>query len=140
MTVKGIKNVKNAIRKLEGSLDKDLRGVYFSGLSEIIKATPVDSGRARNNWFLTVNAPSNQSTTSKSQGLGAERQLSKMPKSVIGKKLYFTNNLPYAYLLEYGGFTKKPETSKTIKSFSKQAPDGFVRRVIAKMRKKIRSL
>jgi len=140
MPLKGLKNVKKAINNLEGSLNKDLRGVYFAGLSEIVKATPVDSGRARNNWFLTVNAPSNQTTTAKSQGLGAIRQLSKMPKSVVGKKLYFTNNLPYAHLLEYGGFTKKPETENTIRGFSKQAPNGFVRKTIAKMKSKLKNL
>ena len=140
MPLRGLKNVKKAINKLEDSLDKDLRGVYFAGLSAIIKETPVDSGRARNNWFLTVNAPSNQTTTSKSQGLGAIRQLSKMPKSVVGKKLYFTNNLPYAHLLEYGGFTTKPSTEKTVRGFSKQAPNGFVRKIIAKMRSKLRNL
>lgn len=140
MPLRGLGRVKKAINNLESTLDKDLRGVYFAGLSAIIKETPVDSGRARNNWFLTVNAPSNKTTTAKSRGLGAIRQLSKMPKSVLGKTLYFTNNLPYAHLLEYGGFTKKPETDKTIKGFSKQAPNGFVRKNVIKMQNKLRKL
>ena len=29
-----------------------------------------------------------------------------MPRYVLGKKIFFTNNLPYIGILEYGGFPK----------------------------------
>jgi len=47
-------------------------------------------------------------------------------------KIIIQNNLPYIKKLEYGGFTVKPETEKTIGGFSKQAPQGMVGLVLAK--------
>ena len=43
-----------AIDDLVGVTNDDLRGVYLAGLKNIVQGTPADSGRARNNWFLTV--------------------------------------------------------------------------------------
>ena len=63
-----------------------------------------------------------------------------MPQRVLNRKIYFTNNLPYARKSEYGGFTNKPETEKTIGGFSKQAPGGYVRKTLIKMQNKIRKL
>ena len=39
------------LSKAKQILNKDLRGVYFSGLKEIVEGTPTDSGEARNGWF-----------------------------------------------------------------------------------------
>lgn len=123
-------------------LNKDIRGVYLAGLSNIVEGTPVDSGRARNNWFLSVSTPSSSTTTSKAKGLGAIRQLRAMPKRVLGRKIYYTNNLSYIGVLEYGGYPKNPKanTGKTSGGFSRQAPNGWVRTTLKKMQSKIRKL
>lgn len=132
-------------------LNDDLRGVYLAGLFNIVIETPVDTGRARNNWFLTIAAPSSQTTKSNSGGLGAVKQLRGMPKRVLNRKIYYTNNLPYIATLEYGGYpnpVKKGSYNKKKKSyeilssggFSKQAPSGWVRSTLIKMRNKIRNL
>ena len=68
MPLIGRKGVDDAIDDLVMSVNNDVRGVYLAGLSNIVKETPADTGRARNNWFLTVNAPSNRTTTSKDSG------------------------------------------------------------------------
>lgn len=119
--------VDKAIEKTYLNANDNVRGVYLAGLTDIVEGTPVDSGRARNNWFLSVGSPSGATTTSKSSGLAAIRQLRSMPKRVLGRKIYYTNNLPYVQKLEYGGFTSKGATEKTIGGFSKQAPGGWVR-------------
>lgn len=121
-------------------INNDLRGVYFQGLSNIVRGTPVDEGRARNNWFLTVGAPSGKTTTSKAKGLGALRQLRQMPKRVLNRKIFYTNNLPYIETLEYGGYPDPNKGEKTTGGFSKQAPGGWVRGVLIAMRNKIRAL
>ena len=140
MPLIGRSKVNDAIEDLYEKTNDNLRGVYLFGLVNIVKETPVDDGRARNNWFLSVSTPSSAITTSKAKGLGAIRQLSSMPKRVLNRKIYYTNNLPYISKLEYGGFTDKPETDKTINGFSKQAPGGFVRKTLIEMQNKIRAL
>ena len=127
MPLIGRENVDKAILKLKESANDDVRGVYFSGLSAVIKGTPVDEGRARNNWFLSENNPSESITDSESKsGSGSISQLSHIPKNVMNTKVFFTNNLPYIKRLEYG--------------WSQQAPDGWVRRTVMAMRKKLRAL
>lgn len=132
-------------------VNKDLRGVYLSGLFDVVNGTPVDEGRARNNWFFTIGTPSDKTTTSKSKGLGAIRSIRQMPDYILNKKVYFTNNLPYIESLEYGGYPKpvkngswdkkkKAYVKKSEGGFSKQAPSGWVRATLIAMRNKIKTL
>ena len=139
-----------AIDELVNVTNDNLRGVYLAGLANIVQGTPADSGRARNNWFLSVGAPSNKTTTSASVGGGGSlSQAGKMPKDVLSNKIFFTNNLPYIGVLEYGGFPSPVENGSYIKGkyqklsangFSKQAPNGWVRATVIQMQNKIRSL
>lgn len=154
MPLKGLKGVKLAIDQLEQSANDNVRGVYLAGLKNIVQETPADKGRARNNWFLSVTAPSNKTTTSASIGGGASlSQASKMPKRVLGKKIYFTNNLPYIGILEYGGFPKPVKKGSYIKrsgeyeklsenGYSKQlkGAKGWIRINLKRMQSKIKKL
>ena len=152
MPIQGVDNVKKMLAKNKREANKKVRGVFLAGLGPIIEATPADKGRARNNWFLTVGAPSNKTTTSASVGGGGSlSQASKLPKIVLGKKIFFTNNLPYINILEYGGYPSPVEKGSYIKKsksyeilsvngYSKQAPTGWVRKAVILMRNKIRSL
>ena len=51
------------------------------------------------------------------------------------------NNLPYARVVEYGGYPNPPKspTGKTVNGFSKLAPAGMVRINIRKLITKIRA-
>ena len=152
MPLIGRVNLDLAIADLVGVANDDVRGVYLAGLKNIVQGTPADSGRARNNWFLSVGAPSNKITTSSSVGGGGSlSQASKMPKDVLNNTIFFTNNLPYIGVLEYGGFPSPVEKGSYIKrsksfeilsinGFSKQAPNGWVRKTVIQMQNKIRSL
>lgn len=79
--------------------------------SKVSAKTPVDSGRARANWFLAEGAPridTTESTTPVS------------PPPLTGKSvIYLTNSLPYIVPLEYG--------------HSQQAPFGMLRVSIAEV-------
>ena len=133
-------------------INTKLKGMYLSGLGNIIAGTPADTGIHRNSWKLSVGVASNATTTSKNKtGSSSIRQLSKMPQSVLGKKIFFTNNAPAINILEYGGFPtpvkkgsyiKKSKSFEilSIRGFSKQAPNGWVRATLIAMRNKIRSL
>ena len=130
----------------------NIRGVYLSGLTNITQATPADKGRARNNWFLSVGKASSKTRAEGDKtGSGSLASLLKMPRIVLGKTLYYTNNLPYIKLLEYGGYPKNVKRGTYIKKqkkyqilsrngFSLQKPKGWVRSTLTKMRAKIKKL
>jgi hypothetical protein len=42
------------------------------------------------------------------------------------QSIVIQNNMSYGPKIEYGGFTKKPETAKTIGGYSRQSPKGVV--------------
>lgn len=81
--------------------------------NKITLGTPVDTGRARANWFMAEGAPRIETTEATTPQNHAGVPLT--GKTVI----YITNSLPYIVPLEYG--------------HSKQAPYGMVRRSIAEV-------
>lgn len=96
----------------------------FALYSSIVKKTPVDTGRARANWNISVgNVDSSTTEETKKSGL-------KYKESDINpngdESIYISNNLPYITTLEYGGYSKSSKTGKTVNGFSKQAPNGMV--------------
>ena len=137
---------------IKARVNDNLKGVYLSGLGNIIAGTPADEGTHRNSWFLSVGVASNSITTSKNKaGASSIRQLSKMPQSVLGKKIFFTNKAPGINKLEYGGFPSPVKKGSYIKEsknyqilsangFSEQAPNGMARITLIAMQNKIRSL
>ena len=152
MPLKDLGNVKLAIGDLKESANDNVRAVYFTGLRAIVEQTPVDEGRARNNWFLTSRHPSTQTRGRNKAGSASLKSASTMSKNVLNKTFYFTNNLPYIHVLEYGGYptpvkkgtyNKRTKTFeiRSINGFSDQvAPKGWVRSVVIRMQNAIRKL
>jgi hypothetical protein len=97
----------------------------------IVLKTPVDTGRARANWFPSLDAPSGNVTTKiDPSGSGAIASARPLAEQASGRVFYLTNNLPYIRHLEYGLYGAPPGSAngpKTIGGFSKQAPAGMVR-------------
>lgn len=96
----------------EFNVDKEaiLRKLALDLYAEIIKRTPVDTGRARANWNLSVKAPNYQT----SQRTTIPSTVSITAHDVKGLPVVFiANGLPYVRELEYGK--------------SDQAPNGFIR-------------
>ena len=100
--------------------EKVVRGSLISLSARIIERSPVHSGRFRGNWQITVNSPATKQLSNKDKK-GKKR------KAAIAQKInsykesqnvfYLTNNLPYGERLEFG--------------WSKQAPNGMVRRTLS---------
>ena len=92
-----------------------VRKIAIDAFSEVILKTPVDTGRARGNWLVSIgdasagtvelNDKTGQVTIGEVQAeaLGLE----------LGDVIYLSNNLPYIEALEDG--------------WSGQAPSGFVK-------------
>jgi len=92
---------------------------------DIILATPVDTGRARGNWFVGLNV------TDKTGGIKANKGpnyvAKQLPKDVTNQKVFLYNNLPYIEKLEFGGYGSEDTEKTNSQGFSKQAPQGMVR-------------
>ncbi|URC15386.1 tail protein [Paraglaciecola Antarctic JLT virus 2] len=153
MPIKGRDAVDKMIAKNRADSNLKVRGIFFDGMSSVIKPTPVDEGRARNNWFFTTGVPFSLTSSrgKDKEGAGSIASLSSMPKDVLNKKMYLTNNMPYIETLEYGGYpslVKKGTRNKKTKEFeirsaggfSKQAPGGWVRGAVIRMANAIRKL
>lgn len=106
--------------KAKGNLDRVTRETLMLAAQGVVQLSPVDTGRFRANWqfgngaidFTTSDQvdPSGAISIAKVQAqLGAVQ---------AGGVYYLTNSLPYAYRLEYEGW-------------SKQAPAGMVRVTLA---------
>lgn len=91
-----------------------VRAFAFDLYGNIIKGTPVDTGRARANWNMTNDTPNFSTTESTSPRFGT---------GISGDKvIYIANGLPYINRLDAG--------------YSSQAPNGIIAPAIAKTRNK----
>lgn len=108
------------VEKAKGNVDKVLRETVVLASQQIVQRSPVDTGRFRANWQFSVGAP--DMTTSErvdpSGSLTIARILGQVAGIKAGPTVYLTNSLPYAYRLEYEGW-------------SDQAPNGMVRVTLA---------
>jgi hypothetical protein len=82
--------------------DQDRRAIILKLFSSVIKDTPVDSGRARNNWLTSVGSPASGSPNANNKSgsdatNGIKGNLGKLTDAV-----YLTNNVEYIGHLEYG--------------------------------------
>lgn len=96
------------------------RKVAIDILSRVVMRSPVDTGRFRSNWVLTVGAPATgtSETTDKSGGATVAKGEGAVASFQVGPSIFIVNNLPYGPRLEYEGW-------------SKQAPAGMVRVTVA---------
>lgn len=98
------KAYENKVIKVHNNL---VRETAIRAFSEIIKATPVDTGRARSNWNIAVNAI-DATTTENTAAPDTNPALNIDPNDTV----YISNNLPYIQRLNDG--------------YSQQAPANFV--------------
>ena len=99
-------------------VDKVRRASVLELFKLVIMATPVDTGRLRGNWQMTINSPAGAATTRDDPSGAAALAEAMANLGSLADVVWFTNNLPYAERIEYEGW-------------SRQAPEGMVRRHIA---------
>lgn len=107
-------------KKVLGTLDKAVRAVALTVDAELVRTTPVDTGRARSNWLPSLNVPDTRIVEpGKKPELSTALSTFKLSDTIL-----LTNNLPYIRRLNDGS--------------SKQAPAGFVDSALAKGKQAIR--
>lgn len=102
--------------------------------NDIILNSPVEEGTLRANWLSKKNQAdqSYDEGTQDKSGSGSINRLSiELSTLENGETFFFTNSLPYAEVVEYGGYS--PNGPKvTDEGYSKKAPEGMVRISIAR--------
>ena len=154
--IKGLDNAINAIDGMVADSNETIKKEYIKTLTAIVKQTPVhfkDGGRLRNSWTLSSSAPKGAQRRPSRSGGSSLSSIARMPKNVLGKRLFFTNAMSYANVVEYGGYPKPPKqgtnTAKKGKpptyqmlsngsGYSRQAPFGMVRISVRKARVRIK--
>lgn len=127
---KFLKEWDAAVKKIQKAGDRTVRGAALELFSVIVKRTPVGNpslwagdapagytgGTLRGNWQTTIGSPANTRLDDKDRsGSGVIGKSQQAIANYDGSKsIFFTNNQPYAYRVEYG-------------RWSSQAPAGMVR-------------
>lgn len=120
------------------TVNKIYRAAGIRIFSDVIHDTPVDEGRLRGNWFLSTGSPSKKKTKS-AKNRGTLYIAKTFPVDALGERIFLTNNLPYASVVEYGRYPNpakrgsydrksKSYVINTVGGYSNQAPAGMMRK------------
>jgi hypothetical protein len=121
--------IRRIAARVDENIDLLVRRTALVALQVVITETPVDTGRARSNWLVTIGAPSGRTVPPHSPGKGGStvgdntRSAISAGGAVIGSRpkgrvIFITNNLPYIERLNQG--------------WSAQAPAGYVEKAVGK--------
>lgn len=96
------------------------KAIILELFTSVILDTPVLEGRLRGNWVISADNPADGTVSVKDpSGRITAGKVSSFINDFDGTKdfdVYLTNNLPYAYRIEYDGWSKT------------KAPEGMVRK------------
>ena len=115
-----IKNLEKEMEILSETTQKRVTANLLKVYILTIKRTPVDTGRARNNWFTRMGAAKTgglERDGKRGGGDAVQESREVLSKYTLGQNVFFSNNVPYIRRLEFG-------------SWSGQAPNGMLRRSI----------
>ena len=114
------RQIENFSAKAQEKALKIFKKSIIDLTSDIISDTPVDTGRLKNNWFPSVGAASEQTAEATTNEAGDRAESFANSELTLDKTFYFTNNLPYAFRIEFEGWSKN------------KAPQGMVRRNVVR--------
>ncbi len=114
--------------KAQLDLETVARKVTFDLYSSVVYMSPVDTGRFRANWNVSVDSPELTTTESTNQARAGD-EVARVLSLPVGGVYFLSNALPYATVLEYGLYPNPPKggEGKTIDGYSRQSPAGMVR-------------
>ena len=93
--------------------------------TSIIERTPVDSGRLQGEWQTTLETPAAATAGQRQKAQAVLELVATIDEPAL---YFFSNNMPYAYRIEYEGWSKV------------KAPAGMVRVSIAETQATLRRL
>lgn len=99
-------DITKFVKKTNGNADKVMRKIVFDLTRNIIKRTPVDTGRARAAWQVGRSLPTSGKGSQSTGWIHA------------GDVVYIANNVEYILALEYGHSTQAPHGMMRITALS----------------------
>lgn len=130
------KQVADATFSLLDRTKKEVKKIIRATARDVIKNTPFDTGRLKNNWYASNRKPPTQSTKQADKtGINSLARVEKtLDRLKVGQTFYLANNLPYARTVEFGLYPNPPKSKsgKTINGFSRKAPQGMLRIAVQK--------
>lgn len=120
-------DVKAFCEKAKKNPETVMRAVSLKLFSAIIKASPVDTGRFRMNWQASGASPATAilAGADKSGSAAINSASDFVTKTPAWQEMTLANNLPYANVIEFGGYPG--DGPNTVGGYSRQAPAGVVR-------------
>lgn len=120
--------VSEWIEETEVKIDDILQTIIIQVGTMVVRLSPVDTGRFRANWHLSIDAESGTSSTAFDQEGQSTINLiaSEANRFTAGQVAYIQNNVLYGNDLEWGLYNG-PTQKVTAEGFSTQAPNGMVR-------------
>jgi hypothetical protein len=104
-------DIKRFSKRVGIAMDMAVRKIAFDAFAMVTMKTPVETGRAKGNWNISVKEPNksiNENATSTAQGRPATNPMN-LKKGDGVKPIYITNSLNYIYALEHGSSKKAPK-------------------------------
>lgn len=120
-------NPADFMKTVEQDLTVHHKKMAIDALTTVVMQSPVDDGAFRASHRLSIGSPDlsyDENQKDKSGGSSIAKGNAMLQGLVPFTTIYIQTNSPYAKVIEYGDFTEKPETAKTIGGYSKQAPHG----------------
>ena len=115
---------------LQDEIDYDVEELAMNCLSEFINLSPVDTGRFRNNWIVTVDKDTDkirESIVSDPYKLG-QAVINRAIKSGADiDYILISNNLDYANVIDSGLYQNPNDGELTANGYSLQATNGVTR-------------
>lgn len=117
-------DMRRFVAKTAAAQDKITRAATLELFSGVIRATPVDTGRARGGWQTGVgSAPEGDNKRLDKSAAKSIAEVEQNTPAGAGQVTYLANNVPYIMNLEQGT--------------SKQAPEGMVRKNVDRVQKMV---
>jgi len=132
---------------MQKKVDVVVRESTFAIFNAIVLQSPVDTGRFRANWNISANVPKTHYDESRTSNSALQMSLQWVQRSSpVGGVVYIANGLPYAAVLEYGGYPNPPKYGSkkrgeagpaihVTNGYSMQAPYGMVRISVLRFRR-----
>lgn len=109
----------SVLKEITGDLTKELREDALAIDQLVVFGTPVDEGRARANWTVSVGQPNNQQIEAFGAHYAINQGQAELRKVNGFQTIYIQNNLPYIVRLNEG--------------YSKQAASKYIDRIVEKV-------
>lgn len=115
-------DIKKFADKANLTMEQAYRGITLKLFSAVILDTPVLDGQLRGSWYSKENTPRIDSTprVDPSGSVAITELNSMVGKAKLGGKMTMANSMPYAYRVEYEGWSGK-------------SPQGMVRINVARI-------